>query len=604
MHPTLEFVKKKESRGVPSALQLLVLRAPRTNDAWKSSLAHPGVQYKPMLPVFYHSLNPVGIPSSGAVDVMCTTGEAIPTVAPAAFALYVIATMRGLPSDVYPEIWSRAWPWIEFLHTYHTHLAVAGLIDKVSLYASFVELCVVLQANGFPLLVATTSGVGVVVATAWAMALDGSIKRDDDEARSFELRNISYFFNWDVRDRNLRVAVEEYSEGVGGSVDSLASTIVKHLTHASSSNPMSDRAVSYLTAAVALIMTVNKAPREISNLFIARLRRRGLIRALVSCVCSLNPVAADHSNGPALIVACFSLLSVHLSLSHGRTATRDALQGGLLRAVVLVASTHTALCDVMIGFLDILPGHMVYRSILQHMPACLNEVTDLMSCATFVRCALFSRWQTFEAHVRERLAFLETFDQRMPDTYRACDNSTCNALCERSKLRRCSVCLDLYYCSSNCQAMDWRAGHREFCKQFSTLRRDPQKPRCSRYDQHFLHALVRKDWATYMVAEGASRLRQDPPGLCVVRFDYTAGAVSIDVVPHRSLHPDGSSPSSAWLARRDDIVRRVMGSNGLLEMYMIRIPAGLNQHWDVRPSHRARHDTYETVDEGIDVTSW
>ncbi|KAJ6460054.1 hypothetical protein C8R47DRAFT_129582 [Mycena vitilis] len=518
---------------------------------------------------------------------MYTTRKVIPTVAPAAFALFVIGKMRKLPPDVYPEIWARAWPWIQFLHTYHAYLETRGLIDKMSLYGAFVEICVALQANGFTSLVAGTPGARVVIATAWAMSLDGSMERDA-EVRSLELRNISFFLNWDPREPNLRATVDEYIEGVGGSVDSLASTVVKHLNDAAASDPMSDQGVSKFTAAVGLMISVAEAQApDISDLFLTQMRHRGILHATIACICSINSVAAQHSNGLYLLIACFNMMRHQLSLAWGRSATCEALRGGLLRAIILVGSTHTGnetLCDLVLEFLDFLPGHMVYRSILQHMPHCLREVEDLVVCDAFVGCALFSRWQPFEALVRERLAFLESFDKTIPEIAKACDSTTCKKLCDKSDLRRCSSCLELYYCSSQCQVTDWRAGHREHCKASSELRHEPAENPCSKHDRRFMRALLSKDRAAHqdsIAAREASVLARDPTAVCVVRFNYIHGPLCLDVVPYATSLPAHVTFPPAWFARYSDHLRRVTCSEGLLGMHMMGILAGFSQRWKV-----------------------
>ncbi|KAJ7058737.1 hypothetical protein C8F01DRAFT_1147057 [Mycena amicta] len=77
---------------------------------------------------------------------------------------------------------------------------------------------------------------------------------------------------------------------------------------------------------------------------------------------------------------------------------------------------------------------------------------------------LYSSWQIFEQAVRERRALLEEIGSA-PVDYKACDSSQCLDICEGSTMQRCSGCQSTYYCSKECQKVDWRRtdGHREHC---------------------------------------------------------------------------------------------------------------------------------------------
>lgn len=107
-------------------------------------------------------------------------------------------------------------PCIDFLQINYEHLVrVPGKV----LYATFVEILLSVHRYDCGPLVEGTPGVRVVVATAWNMTVDGP----DD----VDLRNVSFFLNWDSMKAQPR-ALEEYMEGAGG-LYSLASIIVKHL---------------------------------------------------------------------------------------------------------------------------------------------------------------------------------------------------------------------------------------------------------------------------------------------------------------------------------------------------------------------------------------
>ncbi|KAJ7500026.1 hypothetical protein FB451DRAFT_49220 [Mycena latifolia] len=186
----------------------------------------------PLLPIFYGNLDPARIPSAEMVEDMQIAGKHSNAVLAAMQSLQSISAMPKFPRGVYPELWPRAWGWIAFLHTYSEHLL--GLPRKKVLYGTFVELCVSFRAAGFCKLIASTPGVREVMTTAWDLFLDVA---DSD---AIELRNVSFFINWDLMTPiSHDNVVDEYLAGAGGSLESLASMVIKHLNHAAANGLMS-----------------------------------------------------------------------------------------------------------------------------------------------------------------------------------------------------------------------------------------------------------------------------------------------------------------------------------------------------------------------------
>ncbi|KAJ7648749.1 hypothetical protein DFH06DRAFT_1209503, partial [Mycena polygramma] len=48
---------------------------------------------------------------------------------------------------------------------------------------------------------------------------------------------------------------------------------------------------------------------------------------------------------------------------------------------------------------------------------------------------------------------------------RMCDSIKCNQIKEKTSLRRCARCINMYYCSPECQRQDWVSGqHGRVCR--------------------------------------------------------------------------------------------------------------------------------------------
>ncbi|KAJ7652388.1 hypothetical protein DFH06DRAFT_1206012, partial [Mycena polygramma] len=544
-----------------------------------------------LLPVWYKNLDPLGLPTPDNICDAEALDQKIDTVAVAEFSLQVIPVLRNTPSGVYPELWARVWPWIEFMHIHREHLVAPP--TKRNLYQTFMKIFVHFLAFGCRKLVASTPGVCAVVGCAWDVLLDSG----DDDA----LRDISFFISWEVVDSRFG-PIDEYLEGMGGGLEYLAGMLMKHLSLAIADGvtPMSPLRCSHFAAVVYFIHRIMKSEELLERLCDA-LIPRGIIPALITCIMCLTPVVGERLNGPVILCVAFSFLGRYSTASPGRSHMCEALQAGLLRTVVLVASTdaHSEELDSRLDFLlkDALPSYMVYHSILVQMSSFLAEVEEFVRAETFKASPQFAAWQAFHALVQDRLVFIQDFDSRTNVLYKACDNMECDHIRVKSDLRRCSVCLDLYYCSKQCQAADWRAGHRETCHTFSGLRRLPEEEQCSMKDRAFLRALIRRDYVLNRRQIHTQQILQwapNPAQLCYVLFDYMHGPVSVSVRPWPRDESEILEHPPEWLTRHSNYGLRAGKSHGLLEVHLMAIPNGSKTHWKFMPM---RYTGTEMLDE-------
>ncbi|KAJ6536966.1 hypothetical protein B0H19DRAFT_380169 [Mycena capillaripes] len=562
----------------------------------------------PFLPVWYANLDCAHIPSPDTIDAAQAIGHAVDGVSGAAYSLQAITMLHDAPQDVYPELWSRAWPWMQFLHTYHEHLL--ALPVKKQLYATFTGVIVHFQISDNGLrLVASTPGIRAVMGAAWDVLIDGN----DAEP----MRKVSFFINYDLGSNFWSVG--QYLEGSGGGIDHLASMIVKQLQHAAvdARTPMSKPDSLHFSAATTFILRLRKGfsgpsckgivvsiarAKEFSEQLDAAAIRHGIVPTLVAGICSLALAPSAHRNGLELLTYALNIVAGYSTTAPGRLRICEALQAGILRAVVLVASAglHSDELYRQLDFIlaSMLPSYMVYRSILLQMPTFFADVEQLVKAETFNISPLLASWQRFHALVQERLAFLARFDSTPCVLYKGCDNMECGQISLKAELRRCSTCLDLYYCSKQCQKVDWRAGHRDACRRFAGLRRLPEEMQCSLQDRAFLRALLHHDYLIHrqqVYTKQISAWAEETSQLCYIVFNYMKGPVSIVLRPWESGildHPQD------WVTRHHNHGCRAAKSRRLLEVHLMAIPNGTKTHWKIIPM---RHIGSEVPDKLFEI---
>ncbi|KAJ7161126.1 hypothetical protein C8R46DRAFT_359963 [Mycena filopes] len=389
-------------------------------------------------------------------------------------------------------------------------------------------------------------------------------------------------------------------EGGGGGIEHFASMLRQHLDRAivDRATPMSQLGLWHFNPGMGMLGQVLKQP-GMSDAFQAALLRHGFVGALVSGIYSLHLVEGNHTIASSMTTAA-TLVRQLISRPPGLAWVSEALRAGFLPIFLRTAHAFRDEDKLRQEFeyqlAQLFSPYMVYRSILTLMPDILTQVADLVRSDAFMASPLFAPWQRFQALVEDRLAFLQEFALTPSILHKACDN-LCNQVLLKAELKRC-VCLDLYYCSKQCQIADWREGHREVCRNVCGFRSLPEEQQLTVHDRAFLRALLRRDYLAFrpltyarQVSDWAQTLQQ--PRLFFLDFNYMAGPVAIANRRwnYSKLSCMGFPPQ--WLARFRDHAVRAWKSEGLLEVHVMAIPHGLKKHWKIIPMRHTRPEIVE-----------
>lgn len=127
-----------------------------------------------------------------------------------------------------------------------------------------------------------------------------------------------------------------------------------------------------------------------------------------------------------------------------------------------------------------LPAATVFHAVVAQLEGQVREVQMLAHGAKFKRSPMYSLWRTFEATAEKRIQMLADMksgrtESKARDNMEVSSNLTppshandwilkCGIIREQTAFRRCSSCQQVYYCSADCQRLDWRkGGHSEAC---------------------------------------------------------------------------------------------------------------------------------------------
>nr|GAT42514.1 predicted protein [Mycena chlorophos] len=296
----------------------------------------------------------------------------------------------------------------------------------------------------------------------------------------------------------------------------------------------------------------------------------GVIARLVTTYRALvaTPVwPGDLSDLPGSLNLCFGNLRAFLFYYDPSNASftlpmRRALRRGILSAVLEHWRRVPSGQDVdatLRPLLAFIGPWLVYRDVLltlcKHAPTLIAETIPV----GFADRRSGLEWINLMSLVRERLSFVDHYDTEIAQLFhRECDEPSCDERLPAGRLKKCSACHRVYYCSKACQRRHWKTRHRLQCSYICDLHSAPGarfdvRPlvfrqeaftRCMLVREHLLRKKDIAIQAVTLLCEGA------PAAECVpcVFFDFNEGECRISVRP-LAAYAVASGPSSDHVDR-------------------------------------------------------
>ncbi|KAF8209164.1 hypothetical protein K438DRAFT_1960896 [Mycena galopus ATCC 62051] len=540
------------------------------------------------LPVFYANLAPEGIPSPDDVDTTEPSPTVLSTLMRAFVSLQALESYPNLSPDVYPILWPRVWIWIEFLDTYHFCLGHAAdsqhgnrahFLQQIRRFRS--------HETSAPL-VDSTHGVWTMVARMWALCVERN-----SFARGFAGATVvGQFISGAVSAAHF----DEVVDALGGPPH-LAAVVVKHLRLVTCDprNPPASTNLYHLSCLLVFLAKANRNGLLVREAF----RSNGLVGALVDGACALGPI--DGEEAADLLRGTWNLLRWVVTENVLYVWMPEALKSGLLRAIVACATHNPSAIDSE-DFLQVLtrdlPPSLVYYRVLKRMAKALREVKSVDLHGT----AISDEWTAFVQLAEARLAALAFFRSDKYFSERACDNMKCGIIDDRKRFNACSLCQRRYYCSEDCQRIDWtQGGHKAACKALYIHRIDHPEE-LSRRDIYFMRALLQHDYRTERPEISLKQIvfMHTYPGTdFYTRFDYSRGAVDVKVLPLTNA----DNPRDMEHPFR---IAQAAASGGRMELHCMFVSAGSTgrgRWFTMRSSSAALVDRLAVIAQGIDPST-
>ncbi|KAJ7643439.1 hypothetical protein DFH06DRAFT_599053 [Mycena polygramma] len=523
------------------------------------------------IPVFYACLDVARIPSGELLEVPSTFMEgAVPCADISLQSLYsMVLSFKDLDPihpDAVPELWPRLWAWVQFIDTYREQFPEDGAAGS-----EFINLVLVFTSFYKPHL-AATPGLRRVMARAWAPIL-----RCANPVRvvlGMEALTTTLFSVLKLRNRS---DTEEIVEGAGGSLANLADLVVGYLDRITFDRGTQQLPVNYqqhrfdgtifdFINDVDHVMAQGTSPSDGNTLapFASALLSCGVVTSLTELLKTFFPAAATQFQDfpPLLHRSLVALNQILFTAPTGRKAMMDALHAGLLQVIVLCGTRSDFVPPLKSLVENVLQSTLVHYYEVLHLETHIPAAVALIQRKSFQDSSVSEAWNRFLVLASERVAILHTVDNE--SRLKACDNAKCDKIDISTHFQRCSGCLSFYYCSPECQRLDWHDGdHRSHCSRYHPQRLSEMQGLKAR-ERAFLRALMAHD---YDEAKQKHRYQGGTEPFFTL-FDYRLGRVQIEMQPMDSPLAKRLENNSGWC---NDVLRAAR-SGGRLELQVLVLP--------------------------------
>ncbi|KAJ7177070.1 hypothetical protein C8R46DRAFT_1346951 [Mycena filopes] len=519
-----------------------------------------------LLPVFFMHLNPAAIPSLDHMDMQSAADKK--ALEFGMLSVDGLHRIRTRPQNIGPDLWSHAWPWFIFLLTHWDNLPfrVCGevtyctefLFFAGSLHDHAATRKVMLAAPGFRVMVGRALSflprLTMLPVGLFEMVLNDLCGFLNDEA----VETVEH--------------LDDLILGAGGSIQDLGRAAVRYLEHAyrreETMSMTNSNFIHGIICFIAAADTTSFAPDEIGELtddffppagaFCRSLIPEGIIQVIMDTMTFLT-TSSDVDRGVAFN-SCFALLTRYMMAPSGPRFVEEALCGNLL-SIMTTCATLDCVADFegsMFWILNkVLHRDLVhYRVVAQlHKIQVADDVWESLSEDP--------EWDAFFGDMYLRFDVLD--DSKTLPRLKACDNDQCGKIAQEREFRRCT-CNSLYYCSRDCQKVDWtRNDHKALCRRAPSLAL-AEYPRTNLpvRERIFFRTLLHSDYKheiTLVYEEQVKFLAANP-------------ALRLHVRP-RGDHKWRDAAARAWR------------SGGRIALHVMKVPEGSKARFCVVPLRRS-----------------
>ncbi|KAK6969203.1 hypothetical protein R3P38DRAFT_2588479, partial [Favolaschia claudopus] len=532
------------------------------------------------LPAIYVNLDPLEIPDTSIFDLPPTPSSvaAVETIRRGVIAVETILLIRNIPDAICSQIWSRVLPWAQFIELYHEHLFVVSSISDGSFYVKLLMLLDNL-AQDFDTAkrIMSVPWFWFILGRSWS-----HLPTVVDEGNRKHVRfSLQHFFGENFEEKPLAEwrNTSEFLDGLGGGWPHLARSLVSFIqeTLPESDAALNAEAIYFLRSCLRLMGYLNMA---LTGSVPERLHLSlDLRQEVLSQGIGLSGEAASDTLAMTVLRDCFNLVGFLVLSPTGSPKLPLAIEDGLLLYALLACAggpyaaalhQHEYFTTYLVEWF---PASLVDYKFLSALDMALNssEVVDAVQSQHFKRSLVHKLWEKFMIIAKEYLDFFCEFRSNRA-SYRACDNLKCQKLDVKTAFRRCSGCRSFYYCSPECQAIDWAAGgHRQTCPCFGSLLLSASNDLSFDTRQRsFLRALVHHDYKKArhrLITDQTKFMTMNPGKKHLVLYEYLDGVPKITIEPSETYLLSDLFDRTEW----QNIVARVHASRGRMRLDVVVI---------------------------------
>ncbi|KAJ6507628.1 hypothetical protein DFH09DRAFT_1288905 [Mycena vulgaris] len=301
----------------------------------------------------------------------------------------------------------------------------------------------------------------------------------------------------------------------------------------------------------------------------------GIVAGLVTAISALDGVALTGNELMAPTFRfCLNELLKYLLTPPGYPLVTEALGAGLLQIIVSYGETANPDASDACGL-------VYHRSVAQIK----ESFKDVKVSSAFKISPVFEGWEVLVALIETRVGVLDNWNARHRQRSAACDNTNID---QKDKFNRCAGCKAVYYCSRNCQASDWRNGHRDVCQQLASVQYHNPETLNTR-ERSFMRAVLHHNYEELICNVSYLQIKfihEHPTEQFITRFDYSRPfGVPIDVIATSAVPTiqleEFKIKWRTWLVR-------AARDGGKLEMHLMYVAEGGDRRLWLFPMRSAK----------------